>query len=137
MVLDDWPLFVDRIESMFGDTMAEATAEFCLDALHMRQNESISTYITTFRTLKAQLRWDDAPLRFAFRKVLADRVLDKLHLFSWKPHHWDRKREKKLLRSGNPNTASQSGTSSSRSPSESYGKIARHTYIRTYQPSKY
>ena len=146
IVLDDWPLFVDRIESMFGDTNAEATAEFRLDALHMRENESISTYITKFRTLKAQLKWDDAPLRFAFRKGLAERVLDKLSLMETPlsslsalieaaqridNHHWDREREKKLLRSGKPSTASQSGTSSSRSPSEGHVKNAR----RPYQPS--
>lgn len=146
IVLDDWPLFVDRIESMFGDTNAEATAEFRLDALHMRENESISTYITKFRTLKAQLKWDDAPLRFAFRKGLAERVLDKLSLMETPPsslsalieaaqridnHHWDREREKKLLRSGKPSTAGQSGAPSTRSPSEGHGKNAR----RPYQPS--
>ena len=47
---------------MFGDPNAEATAELQLDALHMRENELISSYSTKFRTLRAQLNWDDASL---------------------------------------------------------------------------
>ena len=78
LVLEDWQLFVDRIESMFGDPNAAAIADFKLDAVHMRENGSISSYGPKFRNLKAQLKWDDAPLSFAFRKGLAERILDKL-----------------------------------------------------------
>ena len=67
---------------MFGDPNAEAIAEFKLDAL-ICENESISSSMTNFRTLRAQLKWDDASS--CFHKGLAERSLDEVSLMETPP----------------------------------------------------
>ena len=76
--LDSWTLFTERLEKTFGDSNAVATAEFRLSTLRMSENEQVSEYITRFRTYSTDLAWDDSPLKFAFRRGLADRILDEL-----------------------------------------------------------
>ena len=78
IVLKDWQSFQEQLDEVFGDSNAEATAEYRLSTLRMRSDEEISGYIARFRTYSADLQWDDAPLRFAFRQGLADRILDEL-----------------------------------------------------------
>lgn len=77
-LLDDWNLFVDRITAVFGDPNAEATAEHNLSMLQMRDTENIAEYITRFRTEAARVNWDDAALKFRFRRGLCSRILDDL-----------------------------------------------------------
>lgn len=127
LVLDDWTLFTERIEQVFGDSNAIATAEHRLDTLRMRENDQISSYITRFRTNAAELHWDDAPLRYAFRKGLADRILDELARrddpedlsnlievsLKIDNRYWERQREKKLY----PRATSRAVDSDSRPPS--------------------
>ena len=121
IVLDDWQLFQERIERIFGDSNAVATAEHNLDTLYMRDNQKINDYITRFRTYSAKLEWDDNPLKYAFRKGLANRILDELARVDTPDtlsdlielslkidnRHWERERERKLHpRAANIHTAS-------------------------------
>ena len=110
IVLDNWQLFHERIERIFGDSNATATAEHGIDTLFMRDNQQINDYITRFRTYAAQLSWDDQPLMYAYRKGLAARVLDELARIDSPANlsdlmeaslkidnrHWERQRERKL-----------------------------------------
>ena len=97
------------------------TDEHNLDTLYMRDNQKINDYITRFRTYSAKLEWVDNPLKYAFRKGLANRILDELARVDTPDtlsdlielslkidnRHWERERERKLHpRAANIHTAS-------------------------------
>ena len=110
-VLDSWTTFEDSIRSMFGDPNLKATAEFKLDTMVMKDNDQVSSYITTFLTYSKQLDWDDAGKRYFFKKGLPSRILDRTAEMDFPDtlegimsaakkvddRHWAREREKKLL----------------------------------------
>ena len=139
VVLNNWQLFQDRLEEVFGDSNAEATAEYRLSTLRMKSDEQISSYITRFRTYSADLHWDDAPLRFAFRQGLTDRILDELARtdsprtlsdlmeasLKIDNRYWERQREKKL--SSRSRTTDSNNDESFRKSSRSGNKFLKRT----------
>ena len=147
VTLDSWVTFKDSLETMFGDSNVEATAEFKLDSLRMKDNEQISSYLTKFRTYAKDTFWEDAALRYNFRKGLPARVLDRVaemdidNTFEGlveaskkvDNRHWEREREKKLYSKLHHSTDSHAATAQKPkgpySPSNSYSRPS-NTYSR-------
>jgi hypothetical protein len=127
LVLENWPHFQERLEKVFGDSNAVATAEYRLSTLRMKETDHISNYITRFRTYAADLHWDDSPLKFAFRRGLAERILDELaradvpdtlsdlieRALRIDNRYWERQRERKLFPSARLGAQSMDHSSAS------------------------
>ena len=151
VVLDSWQLFHERIERIFGDSNSVATAEHNIDTLYMRDNQQINDYITRFRTYSAQLKWDDQPLMYAFRKGLANRILDELARIDSPANlsdlmevslkidnrHWERERERKLHpRASNAHGAQTSAPSRKPFSSTTVVKKEQRTYAQPARPDQ-
>ena len=114
--MKDYPAYLDTFASfetelikLFGGPDEEATAEYHLSKLRMRDNHQVSRYITDFRRYQTLLDWDDKALAYQFRKGLPPRILDELACRDDKPtslanlqqvalkidlRYWERQREK-------------------------------------------
>lgn len=77
-LLNNWPLFSERLVEMFGEPDEVASAERKLQQLRMRHNDKVAEYITSFRTFSSIVDWNDQALKFQFRQGLADRIKDQL-----------------------------------------------------------
>lgn len=135
-LLEDWNLFEEEITSMFGDSNLEATAEYEMEKLRMKDHHNVGTYITKFRTIAQDLDWDDNALRSAFRRGLPTRVLDAMSIMDVPrtlagvqeaakkvdDRHWERERERKLYSRG---TKNDSDSTNKKSSSKSSPKSSR------------
>ena len=141
-ILTDWRAFEAEITGMFGDSNAEATAEYKMDTLRMKADHNVATYITKFNTIARDLDWSNASLRHAYKRGLPSRILDDMAKMDYPntlsgvmlaskkvdDRHWDRERERKLYSRGskddaepsnNKNKGSKSSKDSSNSNSNS------------------
>lgn len=133
-IMESWSIFVDALRKQFGDPNRIRTAEFQLSTLYMKSDQYISHYITRFRLLASELKdWDDAPLRFAFRRGLPERILDELARVDQPNHlsdlmeacqridhrYWERQKERKLMHRPSGKDSKDSSKSSDRNSGSS------------------
>jgi hypothetical protein len=118
--LGSFASFEGELGKLFGDPAEEATAEYHLSRLRMRDNHQVCRYIADFRHYQTVLDWNDKALQYQFRKGLPTRILDELARRDDKPtsldelqqlalridlRHWERQREKQDSHStGQPST---------------------------------
>jgi hypothetical protein len=74
--LEDFEVFFDILQSMFGDPDRIATAERKIRGL--KQRTSTAEYAASFRQLQTYTAWNDAALCFQFYEGLRDTVKDEL-----------------------------------------------------------
>jgi hypothetical protein len=76
--LDNYVLFTEELQRLFGDPNYIATAERNLRRLRMREDSSIATYNTKFESYATDLAWNDSALYSHYKHGLAERIQDDL-----------------------------------------------------------
>jgi hypothetical protein len=76
--LNDYELFIEKLQENFGPHDPEAAAENELESLRMKDNQRISSYIVEFQRLAVHVQWGDSALRFQFYKGLPARIKDEI-----------------------------------------------------------
>lgn len=72
--------FVQELKDNFGVYDEAGDAEDRLETLQMKESDRASKYCVRFQQLASQTAWDEAALRYFFRKGLAARIKDALSL---------------------------------------------------------
>ena len=77
-IWNNWLLFIQELNNLFGEVDIEQTSERALKCLKMLNNHHINRYMTSFIEHTSYTRWNDAALYDAIYAGLAERLKDQL-----------------------------------------------------------
>ena len=76
--LDNWDLFVDKLQNNFGPFDKSANVKHKLTNLWMKDSQHISEYLVHFNSLAVCCPWGESALRYRFYKGLPHCLKDKI-----------------------------------------------------------
>jgi len=77
-IQDDWALFIEELNTLFGEANLEQSSERALKRLKMQDNHHVNRYMTSFLEHASYTHWNEAVLYDAFYAGLAERLKDQL-----------------------------------------------------------
>ena len=76
--LDNWDLFVDKLQTNFGPFDESANVKHKLTNLRMKDSQCISEYLVHFNSLAVHCLWGESALRYRFYEGLPARLKDEI-----------------------------------------------------------
>ena len=76
--LDNWDLFVDKLQTNFGPFDESANVEHKLTNLQMKDSQCILEYLVCFNSLAVRCLWGESTLRYRFYEGLPAHLKDKI-----------------------------------------------------------
>ena len=83
--LDDWNVFVDKLQTNFGPFDKSADIEHNLTNLQMKDTQRISDYLVCFNSLAVRCPWGESALWYRFYEGLPARLKDEICKGDGKP----------------------------------------------------
>ena len=77
-IWNNWLLFIQELNNLFGEVDIEQTSERALKCLKMLDNHHVNRYMTSFAEHTSYTHWNDADLYDTFYAGLAERLKDQL-----------------------------------------------------------
>ena len=76
--LDNWDLFVDKLQTNFGPFDKSTNVEHKLTNLWMKDSQRISEYLVCFNSLAVRCPWGESALRYRFYEGLPACLKDEI-----------------------------------------------------------
>jgi len=77
-IRNDWALFIEELNTLFGEADLEQSSEQALKRLKMQDNHHVNRYMTSFSEHASYTHWNEAALYDAFYAGLAETLKDQL-----------------------------------------------------------
>ena len=89
--LDNWDLFVDKLQNNFGPFDESTNVKHELTNLQMKDSQCILEYLVCFNSLAVRCPWGESALQYRFYEGLPTQLKDKICKGDRKPNTLSKK----------------------------------------------